>query len=85
VSNWFNLLAGSLTAILAALPALQVSQLQMASFKEVSARKAFTIPLSASGLKSRWDKEVCSGEAKCTALVKTPRHGVRRIVHFGKK
>jgi len=76
VKNWFNVIIGSLNAILAALPAFQAAQANA---------RAFTIPVTAQGLQSRWEKEVCDGNAKCAKLVRTPRHGWNRAAHFGKQ
>jgi len=76
VKNWFNVITGALNAILAALPAFQAAQANA---------RAFTIPVTAQGLQSRWEKEVCDGNAKCAKLVRTPRHGWNRAAHFGKQ
>lgn len=85
VVNWCNLLTGSLSAILSALPAIQTSQLQMAALLQYAKLNSLTVSMSAKTIKSRWDKEVCQGDKSCTKLVRVPRHGFDRAVHFGKK
>lgn len=73
VTNWCNLLYSSLTAVEAAFP-----QSAQAGVQAHAASAPIPTPES---LQARWVSEVCSGDAKCSKLVKV--HHVHAKAHGG--